>query len=103
MVISPATTTYTGVCRACAPLGSTPVRGRMEELPGDSIPPLRFSSSMIAGLRAHDEPLAHARLGSACQQASRVRWEVTCERMATDFSRASFYTCSIQDSYRRRM
>jgi len=31
-----------------------------------------FSPSMIAGLRANDEPLAHARLGSDCQQASRV-------------------------------
>src|SRR5260221_8934370 len=87
---------YTGVCRACAPLGSTPVRGRMEELPGDSIPPVQFilfrpethcvlvlrthpvgsvvfSPSMIAGLWANDEPLAHARLGSDYQQASRVR------------------------------
>jgi len=31
-----------------------------------------FSPSMIAGLWANDEPLAHARLGSDCQQASRV-------------------------------
>src|SRR5260221_64999 len=32
-----------------------------------------FSPSMIAGLWVNDEPLAHARLGSDYQQASRVR------------------------------
>jgi hypothetical protein len=66
----------------------------MEELPGDSRPPLRFSPSMIAGLRANDEPVAHAWLGPDSQPASKVRWKVTCELMASAFSRASFYTPS---------
>ena len=67
---------YTGIYRVRPPFGSTPVRGRMEELPADSRPPLRFSPSMRAGLRANDESLAHAGLGvclSVCQQASNVR------------------------------
>jgi xanthine dehydrogenase YagR molybdenum-binding subunit len=38
---------YTSVCRACAPFGSTPVRGGMEELPSGSIrPSFQFSSSL---------------------------------------------------------
>ena len=41
--------------------GSTPVQGRMEELPGDPLHSL-FSSSIIADFRAGHENLVHDQL-----------------------------------------